>query len=134
MKNKMAVVRKQRRKEEERKERREDGEKRESLAAAPDSKLHGGKTVGSAGPPPPPHPAPDPATLERVSPGIQTLQLALLNCERRTDPKKEAEGRRGHTTGRHQLKRARSLRFSVHIAFYDRLSHKHARGALGSDT
>uniref|UniRef100_A0AAV2MBD5 Uncharacterized protein n=1 Tax=Knipowitschia caucasica TaxID=637954 RepID=A0AAV2MBD5_KNICA len=77
MQNKTVVVRRERR----------------ALAVAPDCMVYcKGKMVGSAGPPPPPHPAPesapDPATLERVSPEIQTLQLALLNCERRTDPKK----------------------------------------------
>lgn len=47
----------------------------------------------------------------------QTLQLALLNRERQRDRKKEGERKRGHTTGRHQLKPC-SLALSLSSLFF----------------
>lgn len=101
-----------------------------------------------------PNSAPASATLGRFffPQESQTLQLALLNRERQRDRKK-----RGRTKERsHNWKTsvetvlARSLAhslallsffsffsgsfFSVHIPFYDRVSHKQAGGAPGSNT
>lgn len=94
-----------------------DGERRWRPASSPDCTLYYvGKMIGSACSPP--TSIPPPALLAPISASVSlSASHTLLRFPRGPDPtaglikqreaerqKKEAEGKRGHTTGRHQLK------------------------------
>lgn len=105
---------------------------REQAAACQRSRLHGvlhGENGRKCSPPnlhPPttsPNSASAPATLYCVSQESQTLQLALLNRERQRDRKKDGERKRGHTTGRHQLKPCSLSLFFFFRQFFPFISH-----------
>lgn len=107
MQTKTVVVKRQRRKRRmERKEMRTEGKKRRRGEFGGGSRLHGVLHGGNSRKcwPPTTTASPNPATLDRVPPESQTLQLALLKLREAERQKKDAEGKRGHTTGRHQLK------------------------------
>lgn len=132
----------------ERKERKEKTKGRWLAAACQRSRLHAvlhGENGRKCSPPqlaPPPPPAPISGSFSLNSshtllcfPRVPDSTAGPIKTERG----RETEKRRGRKERSHNWKTSVEtvlalLVFSVHIPFYDRVSHKHARGAPGSNT